>query len=444
MSKSTLENHYGKLARGYVDRYNKGEGDATFNEAGAYLHNIFFPQLRAPKNGNAPTGASLALINRHFGSFVDFKKDFEVEAMKLQGSNWIYLSRNGQIKTIKNHAIRTDIALLIDWVKRQLPIKNKKTEPYIEQWMAGAVFRSKPVSGSLLKETTPIRYVAAGSSGSSSGGNVVRKIDKNLAIIGDYLVEESLETIKTKLANTPWVNFTVEGKRGRSGRKTRALQTIKSVQALVTELSAGEQKPDAYIISAGNTETFSYANAVNYKAMIESVMTAIGKKPTYWFKIYNNTTTQDITRSVLFNTALDEVALVNKNLLVNSVTEWDDNVVASPSLLLPAKRSLSALGKDTFSSLVEQAANNLAANLVPGSYSYSSSSTEVPTFAKTQIAEAAAWLRENRMEAWELKYNEPFGCEGFANRLASGLGILGAVQRYEIFTDEWERDVATT
>lgn len=115
MSKTTLENHYGKLARGYVDRYNKSEGDATFNEAGAYLHNIFFPQLRSPKNGNSPTGASLALINRHFGSFVDFKKDIEAEAMKLQGSNWIYLSRNGQIKTIKNHAIRTDIALLIDW-----------------------------------------------------------------------------------------------------------------------------------------------------------------------------------------------------------------------------------------------------------------------------------------------------------------------------------------
>lgn len=115
MSKATIENHYGKLARGYVDRYNKGEGDATFNEAGAYLHNIFFPQLRAPKNGNSPSGASLALINRHFGSFNDFKKDFEEEAMKLQGSNWIYLSRDGKIKTIKNHQKRTDIALLVDW-----------------------------------------------------------------------------------------------------------------------------------------------------------------------------------------------------------------------------------------------------------------------------------------------------------------------------------------
>ena len=33
----------------------------------------------------------------------------------LQGSNWIYLSKSGQIKTIHNHAKRTDIALLVDW-----------------------------------------------------------------------------------------------------------------------------------------------------------------------------------------------------------------------------------------------------------------------------------------------------------------------------------------
>jgi Fe-Mn family superoxide dismutase len=115
ISEETIDYHYGKLAKAYVDRYNKGEGDRYFNESGAFLHNIFFPQLRTPKNANVPTGASLALINRHFGTFTDFKKQFEEEAMKLQGSNWIYLSRSGQIKTIKNHVKRTDIALLIDW-----------------------------------------------------------------------------------------------------------------------------------------------------------------------------------------------------------------------------------------------------------------------------------------------------------------------------------------
>ena len=54
MSQATIDYHYGKLARGYVDRYNKGEGDKTFNEAGAFLHNIFFPQLQPPKNTNHP------------------------------------------------------------------------------------------------------------------------------------------------------------------------------------------------------------------------------------------------------------------------------------------------------------------------------------------------------------------------------------------------------
>jgi Fe-Mn family superoxide dismutase len=35
--------------------------------------------------------------------------------MSVQGSGWIYLSRSGDIKIIKNHSKRTDIALLIDW-----------------------------------------------------------------------------------------------------------------------------------------------------------------------------------------------------------------------------------------------------------------------------------------------------------------------------------------
>jgi superoxide dismutase, Fe-Mn family len=115
MSEETLDYHYGKLAKGYVDRYNSGEGDAEFNEAGAYLHNIFFPQLQEPKSANKPTGASADLINRKYGNFMDFKKQLEEEAMKIQGSGWIYMSRSGEIKTIKNHVIKKDIALLIDW-----------------------------------------------------------------------------------------------------------------------------------------------------------------------------------------------------------------------------------------------------------------------------------------------------------------------------------------
>jgi len=120
--KATLDYHYGSLYKGYVDRYNKGEGDADFNEAGAFLHDIYFTQFRAPKSSNLPVGKSLELINEHFTSFDKFKEAFEKEAMKIQGSGWIYLSYRGEIKTIKNHEVKRDIALLVDWWEHSFAI----------------------------------------------------------------------------------------------------------------------------------------------------------------------------------------------------------------------------------------------------------------------------------------------------------------------------------
>ena len=35
--------------------------------------------------------------------------------MGIQGSGWVYLAKNGEIKTIVNHEIKQDIVLLIDW-----------------------------------------------------------------------------------------------------------------------------------------------------------------------------------------------------------------------------------------------------------------------------------------------------------------------------------------
>ena len=113
MSSGLVDLHYGKLYKGYVDRFNNHEGDRNFNEAGAYLHSIFFSQFKKPGTG-APHGQILDIINRHHTNFTDFKKHFKEEAMKVQGSGWCYLSKSGQIKTIKNHAKRTDIALLVD------------------------------------------------------------------------------------------------------------------------------------------------------------------------------------------------------------------------------------------------------------------------------------------------------------------------------------------
>jgi Fe-Mn family superoxide dismutase len=125
MDRETLEYHYEHLARGYAKRYNAGEGDADFNRAGSYLHNKLFPQFRKPKTGNKPKGAIAELIESKFKTYEDFQEVMIAEAMKIQGSGWVYLSTAGDIKTIKNHAVRTDIALIIDMWEHSFALKYK-------------------------------------------------------------------------------------------------------------------------------------------------------------------------------------------------------------------------------------------------------------------------------------------------------------------------------
>ena len=72
LSQKNMDNHFSTLAKGYVDRYNAGEGDSTFNEAGAFLHNVLFPQYKKPVSGNRPHGISSSLIMAHFESFENF------------------------------------------------------------------------------------------------------------------------------------------------------------------------------------------------------------------------------------------------------------------------------------------------------------------------------------------------------------------------------------
>lgn len=115
LSENNLTYHFEHLAKAYAKRYNAGEGDADFNRAGSFLHNKLFTQFKAPKGANRPKGAIAALIEEHFKTYEDFQEAVKTTAMAIQGSGWVYLSTSGEIKTIRNHAVRTDIALLIDW-----------------------------------------------------------------------------------------------------------------------------------------------------------------------------------------------------------------------------------------------------------------------------------------------------------------------------------------
>lgn len=136
ISKETIDLHYGKLAHAYAKRYNAGEGDPTFNYAGTFLHNMLFTQYREVRNNNKPNGPMEGFIKKHFKSYENFKDEFLKEAMTIQGSGWAYLAYDGKIKLIKNHEVRDDILLIIDWWEHAFILDyGTDKEKYLnEQW----------------------------------------------------------------------------------------------------------------------------------------------------------------------------------------------------------------------------------------------------------------------------------------------------------------------
>ncbi len=136
LSEDALNYHYGKLYKAYVTRFNEGDGDADFNEAGAFLHDLLFTQYQAPTSSNTPDGPAGEFITKHFKTFDKFKEKFVKEAMAIQGSGWVYLARDGSIKTIVNHQIKMDIVLIIDWWEHAwaLDYQHDKKKYLENQW----------------------------------------------------------------------------------------------------------------------------------------------------------------------------------------------------------------------------------------------------------------------------------------------------------------------
>ena len=127
MERKVVEFHYKVLSKGYVYRYNTGEGDPEFNRAGALLHNLFWPMLQKPKVNNMPKGISKDLIEKVHGGWDEFKDAFTETALALQGSGWCYMAKNGSIKTLRNQSWKSDVIMPIDlWEHSYTPFTLRK------------------------------------------------------------------------------------------------------------------------------------------------------------------------------------------------------------------------------------------------------------------------------------------------------------------------------
>ena len=111
ISRRTIEFHYGKHEQAYIDNLNKLiEGtefaelpledvihDAKgplFNNASQAWDHIFYFFSFSPDGGGEPEGDLRKAIDRDFGSFENFKKEFVEAGTKLFGSGWVWLSRD--------------------------------------------------------------------------------------------------------------------------------------------------------------------------------------------------------------------------------------------------------------------------------------------------------------------------------------------------------------
>lgn len=72
------------------------------NNGGAHVNHTMYWKIMAPNAGGAPSGKIAEAINKNFGSFDAFKKQFNQTGEKRFGSGWAWLVRtnDGKLKVI--------------------------------------------------------------------------------------------------------------------------------------------------------------------------------------------------------------------------------------------------------------------------------------------------------------------------------------------------------
>ena len=68
------------------------------NNGGGHVNHSMFWQIMKPQGGGEPTDAIASAIKENFGSFADFKKQFNEAGAAQFGSGWVWLVRNNNGK----------------------------------------------------------------------------------------------------------------------------------------------------------------------------------------------------------------------------------------------------------------------------------------------------------------------------------------------------------
>ncbi len=113
ISQETLEYHYGKHHRAYVNKLNeliqgtefatlslpeiikKASGPLFNNAAQVWNHNFYWYGL-TPQPSTKPSGELAAAIDRSFGSFEQFAAQFKTAATTKFGSGWTWLVKTAE------------------------------------------------------------------------------------------------------------------------------------------------------------------------------------------------------------------------------------------------------------------------------------------------------------------------------------------------------------
>lgn len=124
ISLETMDFHYGKHYKGYVDNLNKlivgskyeqmsleeiiketaekPEFASIFNNAAQVWNHEFFWKSMKPNGGGMPQPELKTKIEHNFGNVDKFKEEFKVAAIAQFGSGWVWLvEHEGRLKIIK-------------------------------------------------------------------------------------------------------------------------------------------------------------------------------------------------------------------------------------------------------------------------------------------------------------------------------------------------------